>query len=82
MGRASTAAEIEGARVALGELRLGGLRDVVGLEVYVILDEILRLLGRLGRDVVATQGMKNKGEFGGHADAGRRDEMASGRGPP
>lgn len=81
-GRASTAAEIEGARVALGELRLAGLRDVVPLEVYVILDEILRLLGRLGRDVVVAQSMKIQGEFGGHAGAGRRDEIASGRGPP
>ena len=81
-GRASTAREIEGARVALGELRLAELRDVVSLEVYVILDEILRLLGRLGRDVVAAQGMKNKGKFGGQGGAGRRDEIANERGPP
>lgn len=80
--RPSTVAAIEGARAALGELRLGGLRDVVPPKLYVILDEFLRLLGRLGRDVVAAQHMKIQGEFGRHRGWDRRDEMAGGRGPP
>lgn len=71
-----------GAHAARRELRLAEVRDVVSLELYVILDEFLRHLDRRLRDAVSAQAPVISREFGRHPRAEGRDEMAGSRGPP
>ena len=71
-----------GAHAAQPGLRLDVVRDAVALEVFVIVDELLRLLDRWRRDAVPAQAIGIPREFGRHPGRGRQDEMAGGRGPP
>jgi len=55
-------------------------RDAVGLEVYVFIEEIARLLLGAVRDLVGRQPIETKGEIGRVGVMGPRDEIG-GRGP-
>jgi hypothetical protein len=50
-------------------------RDAVGMEVYVFIDEIIRLLSGWARDVVGMQPFVTKGEIGRLIGTGSRDEL-------
>lgn len=57
-------------------------RDAVGMEVYVFIDEIVRLLLGWARDVVVMKPHADKGELGKVVASGSRDAMAKSRPPP
>ena len=50
-------------------------RDVVGLETYVFIDEVVKHLSGWVRDVVGVQLYGNKEEIVRHAHSGSRDEI-------
>jgi len=52
-------------------------RDVVGLETYVFIDEIVRHLSGWARDAAGVQPLENKEEIGKHAHPGSRDEIGN-----
>jgi hypothetical protein len=63
-------------------LRLEGVRDAVGPELAVIIEETGEVLGAWTRDAVLGQGLGIAGEFGRLPVRGVRDGMARGIGPP
>lgn len=69
-------------RAPMAELRLEVVRDVVGPEVAVILEESAEVLGRWVRDAVAAQPLEITGEFVRHPRPLPQDAIASSRGPP
>ena len=71
-----------GPRAVMAGLRLEAVRDAVGPEVAVIIEETGRVLGDWVRDAVGGQLFGMTRESGGHPRAGARDGIASGRGPP
>jgi hypothetical protein len=58
-----------------GAIRWTVVRDAVGLEVAVVLEEFLRLLEDVVRDAVNRQGLGIKGESGQEIGSSRRDGM-------
>jgi hypothetical protein len=67
---------------AVRGVRWAVVRDAVGLEVSVILEEFLRLLEDAVRDAVSRQVAGIKGESGREMGSGGRDGMVSGGAPP
>jgi hypothetical protein len=59
------------------QLAWGAARDVVGLEVAVLVEEVLRLLVRWARDAVTVQLHRNKSVTSQHLRTSARDEMAT-----
>ena len=66
-----------GQAAAGGRLAWDAVRDVVGLEVAVILEEISRLLEDIVRDAVHRQGSAPATESRRVPSEGRRDDMVS-----
>jgi hypothetical protein len=58
------------------------VRDAVGLEVRVVLEEILRLLEAAVRDAVARQAVEKTMTSSRETGGGRRDDMVSARAAP
>lgn len=58
------------------------VRDAVGLEVSVVIEEILRLLETAVRDAVARQAMEKTTTSGREMVGGRRDDMVSASAAP
>jgi len=67
--------EASGAEAFAGEVRWDVVRDAVGLEVSVILEELLRLLEDAVRDAVRRQAAGITGESGRVLSASERDGM-------
>jgi len=63
-------------------LRFEGVRDAVGPELAVIMEETGEVLGAWVRDAVLGQGRGIAGELGRLPGSGTRDGMARGIGPP
>jgi hypothetical protein len=63
-------------------LNRDAVRDAVGLEVAVILDELVRLLQLWTRDAVRRKVLATKGQFAGEIASCPRDAMACTRVPP
>jgi hypothetical protein len=63
-------------------LRWAAVRDAVGLQVTVVLQEFGRLFELKLRDAVAAQGKDIKWESGRLARAAAQDQMGRGRPPP
>ena len=66
----------------LGELRLEVVRDVVGPEAAVIIEETAELLNTRLRDAVAAQGHEITGKSPPLRKQPVKDAIALGRGPP
>ena len=66
----------------LGELRLGVVRDAVGLETAVIIEETAELLNTRLRDAVGAQGIEITRESVRLPVTSPKDAIAVGRGPP
>ena len=64
-----------GQAAAGGRLSWDAVRDAVGLEVAVILEEISRLLEDVVRDAVGREVLNSAGESGRVLSGGRRDGM-------
>lgn len=63
-------------RDPVAEVAWSVARDVVGLEVAVIVEETAKVLCLYARDAVAAQSMEITGQSPRHARAGPRDAMA------
>ncbi len=75
-------AEATDSEPAAGGIRWSAVRDAVGLEVSVILEEFLRLVEDAVRDAVSRQVAGIKGESGQEMGSGGRDAMVWGGPPP
>ena len=71
-----------GPRAVMAGLRLEAVRDAVGSEVAVIIEEMGEVLGGWVRDAVGFEAFGMMRESGRHARAGPRDGIAAGRAPP
>jgi hypothetical protein len=71
-----------GPRAAMAGLRLQVVRDAVGPEMAVIIEETGGVLGDWVRDAVGGQLFGMTMESGRDPRAGGRDGIAAGRGPP
>ena len=71
-----------GARAADRGLRLDVVRDELGLQLYVLIDELAELLRLETRDGVLQQPPVIPGEFDRLYRCSAQDEIASGAGPP
>jgi len=78
--RATGSSAKETAQIA--ELRLETVRDVVGLELSVIIGEIDRVLRDTVRDAVHSQLLKIMGQSDRVPPSRPRDGIAAGRAPP
>ena len=63
-------------------LVLDAVRDVVQLEVLVLIEESAGVLARWCRDAVRSQPHGKIEESAGHHPLGERDEISAGAGPP
>jgi hypothetical protein len=63
-------------------LNRDAVRDAVGLEVAVIIDELVRLLQLFARDAVRREVFATKGQSVREMASVPRDAMACARGPP
>jgi hypothetical protein len=70
-----------GARAVTAGLRLETVRDAVGPQMAVIIEETGEVLGDWVRDAVRGKQLGMIGESAGLPPAGARDGIASGRGP-
>lgn len=71
-----------GPRAVTAGLRLETVRDAVGPQMAVIIEETSEVLGEWVRDAVHGQAMGITGEVGRLAGRGPRDGIASERAPP
>lgn len=71
-----------GSPAVLGELRLDVVRDEVGLEATVIIEETAEVLNTQLRDAVSIQVTEIIGEISGVPVKAVKDAIATGRGPP
>lgn len=71
-----------GTPLLLGELRLEVVRDTVGLEAAVIIEETAKLLNTRPRDPVSTQGHEITEKSPVLCKQPAKDAIALGRGPP
>jgi len=71
-----------GPRAVTAGLRLEAVRDAVGPELAVIIEETGGVLGAWVRDAVGGQIFGMTRESGRHAPVAARDGIATGRGPP
>jgi hypothetical protein len=71
-----------GPRAVMAGLRLEVVRDAVGPEIAVIIEETGGVLGDWVRDAVGVQAWGIAAKSGGHSRAGPRDGIAAGPGPP
>ncbi|TPV96475.1 MAG: hypothetical protein B7733_04565 [Myxococcales bacterium FL481] len=78
----SSSAPDRGAHAAKRGLRLAAVRDEMGLQAYVLIDEIAGLLRLETRDGVVLQPPVIAREFGTLSRRSVQDEFVSGAGPP
>jgi len=65
----------------LGQVNEGAARDLVGLQVYVVVDEIAKVLVAWTRDLVREKTSKTIGQTGKQVPSATRDEIVRARAP-